>query len=270
MDNDKPQGAATDIRLTDAERELAQFVADNRKSLPPLPQRLNVEVPVLSDDALERIAERERRVAEQAARRHKEELHQRAKALVMAAGERYRNCTLENFRCIMPEQTAVVSAVREYIHADFPSGLVLYGPVGTGKDHLAFAVCRAAIKAGKTVRWINGQNWFGILRDAMDTTRSESSLIGELATPEVLCLSDPLPPSVGDRDGLTPHQATMLYRLVDARYARSLPTICTLNVVDDAEADERMGTPTWDRLCHDAYKIKCDWPTYRQPAREVF
>ena len=90
-------------------------------------------------------------------------------------------------------------------------------------------------------------------------------MIAELARPDVLCLSDPLPP-VG---ALTQFQATMLYRLVDARYSRGVPTICTVNVADDAEADERMGVPTWDRLCHGAWKLHCAWPTYRRPAREV-
>jgi DNA replication protein DnaC len=68
---------------------------------------------------------------------------------------------------------------------------------------------------------------------------------------------------------LTQHQATMLYRLVDARYSKGVPTICTVNVASDAEADERMGAATWDRLCHDAWKFNCNWPTYRKPAREI-
>lgn len=143
--------------------------------------------------------------------------------------------------------------------------MILYGPVGTGKDHLAFALCRSVIKSGRTVRWVNGQSWFGAVRDAMETDRSEASLVGDLAKPQLVCLSDPLPP-VG---ALTQHQTTMLYRLIDARYAKGLPTICTLNVADDEEADLRMGPATWDRLCHGAWKLKCMWPTYRTPAREV-
>lgn len=267
MDNDNRQDDPIATPQTEAERELAQYVADNRKAV-DMPKRLQVEVPELL--SAERAAEREAATQRRAELRRKAELNQRFFDLVNAAGSRYRDCTLQTFRCVMPEQSNVVAAIREYINADFPGGLVLYGPVGTGKDHLAFAVCRAAIRAGKTVRWINGQNWFGLVRDAMDTSRSEASLIADLARPDMLCLSDPLPPSVGERDGLTPHQATMLYRLIDARYSRGVPTICTVNVLDDAEADERMGTPTWDRLTHDAWKLKCDWPTHRRPAREVY
>jgi DNA replication protein DnaC len=70
-------------------------------------------------------------------------------------------------------------------------------------------------------------------------------------------------------DELTPFQASMLYRLVDARYVRGKPTIVTVNVNDDAEGDRRMGEATWDRLCHDSWKVFCDWPTHRKPAREI-
>lgn len=209
--------------------------------------------------------QREEEAARRAEIRHKQELFERWRVFLHDAGARYGDCTLDNFKCVYPEQTAVVAALREYIAADCPAGVIFFGPVGTGKDHLAFSVCRSALKSGKTVRWMNGQKWFGIIRDSMDSDRSEASLIAELARPDLLCLSDPLPP-IGP---LTQFQATMLYRIVDARYSRGVPTISTMNVHDDAEADERMGEATWDRLCHDAWKFRCDWETYRRPARVI-
>jgi DNA replication protein DnaC len=208
---------------------------------------------------------REERDAERAAIRADRERYERFKELKRSAGDRYRFCTLENFETARPQQGKVIKALYDYLDADFPGSVILYGPVGTGKDHLAFAVCFAAVKSGRTVKWINGQNFFGTVRDAMDTDRSESSIIADLVRPNLLCLSDPLPP-VG---ALTQHQATMLYRLVDARYSKGVPTICTVNVASDTEADERMGAATWDRLCHDAYKIACNWPTYRKPAKQI-
>jgi hypothetical protein len=57
--------------------------------------------------------------------------------------------------------------------------------------------------------------------------------------------------------------------LVHARYIRGVPTICTVNVNDDAEADERFSVPTWDRLCDGAWKIRCAWESYRKPSREL-
>lgn len=257
---DGSQAVAND---TASEIKLVEFVNTHRQHLPPPPERPPLSVP--EPESAEQAAEREAKIAKRAEQRRLGELFQRASDLVQAAGQRYRDCTLKSFVCKMEVQKRVVAALVEYIADDSASSVILYGPVGTGKDHLAFAVCRAAIKAGKTVRWVNGQQWFGAVRDAMDTAKTEASLIAELASPNVLCISDPLPP-VG---ALTQHQATMLYRLIDARYAKGLPTVCTINVSSDTEADERMGAATWDRLTHDALKCFCNWPSYRKPAREV-
>lgn len=249
---------------TETQAQLERFVAGNRQR-PPLPERLSVAVPAIDPEAQRLAAEREKRLADYAEVRHQSELRRRAIDLLYAAGARYRECTLDSFRCDVAQQRSVVAALRDYIATDCQDSLILFGPVGTGKDHLAFAVCRYGVKAGKTVNWINGQSWFGIVRDAMETDKTEASLIADLSRPELLCLSDPLPP-VG---ALTQFQATMLYRLIDARYSRGVPTICTVNIANDAEADERMGAATWDRLCHDAVKLHCNWPTFRKPKLEV-
>jgi DNA replication protein DnaC len=259
------QVASAPVNDTEAEAELQRFVEGFRATLPEQPKHPAFSHLSFSPEAEGFAAEREHRYEERAAELLRAELVKRAKELVSDAGDRYRNCTLANFTCDMPQQRKVVAALSEYLEGARRDNVILYGPVGTGKDHLAFAVAKLAVKAGQSVRWINGQKWFGLIRDAMDTDRSESSIVRELTQPDLVCLSDPLPP-VGP---LTQFQATMLYRLVDARYSRGVPTICTINVADDAEADERMGAATWDRLCHGAWKLHCGWPTYRKPTREL-
>lgn len=190
--------------------------------------------------------------------------------LLADVGDRYSECRLANFVATTPLQQRVVASLTAYCksitirHAK-REGLVLYGPVGTGKDHLAFAVARAAVLAGLSVKWLNGQDWYGQVRDAMDGDTSEATLIRRIASRDFAVISDPLPP-IGN---LTQHQATMLYRAVEARYAAGKPTIVTVNVADDNEADMRLGAPTWDRLCHGAGKVKCEWASYRKPAWEI-
>lgn len=260
------QVAAPDqVNDSRAEQELIAYVAENREAAPPVPSPVRFTPFALSPEPPEKVAEREAEIAERAERRRRAEIQQRYTDLVQSAGERYRECTLESYRCTTPQQRKAVDLVREYLTADSSDNVILYGPVGTGKDHIAFAICRVAVRRNKTVAWINGQKWFGLVRDAMDTSRTEASIIAELVRPDVLCLSDPTPP-IG---GLTPHQATMLYRLVDARYSRGIPTICTINVNDDSEADKSMGEATWDRLCHGAWRIHCNWQTFRKPLKEV-
>lgn len=188
------------------------------------------------------------------------------------AGERYADCSLGTFLVQNSKQQVAKEAAEIYAatvveRIALREGLVLYGPCGTGKDHLAFSVCRTAIlNSGKSVGWINGQDWFGELRDEMaDDGQPERRIIMRLCAPDLLVVSDPLPP-VGP---LTQYQATMFYRLIHARWRRSKPTLVTINVANDDEADSRLGVATWDRVCDGAWKVFCNWPSYRKPARIV-
>lgn len=191
--------------------------------------------------------------------------------VLRSAGERYRACRLSTFvatstyqRRVVGELTQYASEITERIKNN--EGLILFGPVGTGKDHLAFGMCVELARKGYSVDWINGQSWFGLLRDAMDSkSQREASIVGDVTSPDVVVISDPLPPA-GD---LTQYQSSMLYRAIDSRYSQGKITITTVNIADDKEADRRMGPATWDRLCHSAWKVHCNWPSFRKPAKII-
>lgn len=152
--------------------------------------------------------------------------------------------------------------------------LLLWGPVGTGKDHLAIAALHRATELQlieedtnslyDTIIRVNGRDFCGQCRDLMDSKQTEEEFLAEFDRSPILIFSDPLPP-IG---GLTPHQSDMFYRLINRRY-KKLVTIVTVNVVDDDDADARMGAPTWDRICDGAWKIHCNWKSHRQPARDI-
>lgn len=271
MESQQPQVESGPVNDTESlVRDWEQRRAE--QGLPPLKDR--------EDNFTRRIRESRERIdaippptPEQIAReeaRHAAELEREAQArvaaLVLQAGERYVKCRLSTFNVTTSQQTKIIAALKDYVvRVNRSEGLVLYGPCGTGKDHLAFAIAGKEAWNGTEVVWLNGQDWFGQVRDAMDGDTTEVSLVNRLARPAMAVISDPLPP-VGN---LTPHQATMLYRVVQARYQAGKPTIVTVNVSSDAEADERLGVPTWDRLCDGAWKFFCNWPSHRKPAREV-
>lgn len=180
-------------------------------------------------------------------------------------GERYARCMVNNFDARSPEQAAVVAklvrycqGIEEYIRGG--QGVVLYGPRGTGKDHLATAVCRAAIAKGLSVRWRNGMDLFGDVRDGFDNGGRESDVIKRLCYPDVLYLSDPLPPF----GALSQFQASLLFRVLDARYSRRKPLVCTLNVKDGQELNERIGSQNADRIRDGALALHCNWDSYRK------
>ena len=188
--------------------------------------------------------------------------------LVLERGSRYADCRFGTYVCNGHEQAKARQQVEDYARSlpaalEFGRGMVLFGPRGTGKDHLLMSVLRAAVKAyGFTVKWQNGQDLFGQIRDGMDSGESEGQLVARLSQPQILAISDPLP-IVGE---LTAHQSNMLFRIVDRRYSRNVPTLVTLNVLTGAEAEKRMGAQIVDRLKHDALVVFCSWPSFRKAA----
>lgn len=144
--------------------------------------------------------------------------------------------------------------------------LVLWGSVGTGKDHLAIAALKRLIRQGATARvaMTNGRDMAAAWRDAIET-KTSAELFRRLADADYLLLSDPLP-TIGSLSGF---QADQLYRLTRSRADAGKPTICTLNIDDENDADNRLGAATWDRLNGGAVSIRCEWRSFRQPAARI-
>src|SRR5690606_40711713 len=116
--------------------------------------------------------------------------------------------------------------------------LIFVGPVGTGKDHLLFASLKYATHGlHKTIKWISGLDLYGAFREAIANQDTESGIIREFDKPDILAISDPLPPS----GSLTEYQAAMLYRIVDNRYSNYKPTWLTINAMDRAEMETLIG-----------------------------
>jgi DNA replication protein DnaC len=228
-------------------------------------ERISAAMPALTN---EQIAARDREIAERDAQREQQARVDRWRAFIRDRGERYSDCRLNNFDQSHDAQKRAVADLTDYCRnvtdriAD-GDGVVLFGPKGTGKDHLIVALCRQAILSGQRVVWQNGMDLFGDIRDAMDGGEAERALVHRLVSPDVLYLSDPLPP-VGN---LSEFQASMLFRILDGRYSRRRPLWVTVNVASGSELDVRMGPQNGDRIRDGATAIHCDWPSYRR-ARE--
>ena len=182
-------------------------------------------------------------------------------------GDRYspRAATLETFGVYHANQRPVIDGLlrlRDTLaeHVRVGAGIVLYGTVGTGKDHLLAAMLYAAAALPTTTRWINGQELFGSFRDRIDTGQRDEDQFRELCAPQVLGISDPIPP-VGQPGAW---DVGNLYRLLDRRYRSCKSTWVSLNAGSVEDADDKLSQPVFDRLRDGAEIFRCFWPSYRE------
>lgn len=181
-------------------------------------------------------------------------------------GPRLSDASLSNYVCDCPQQEATVNALIDYAYEMEQqvirgNGIILFGPSGTGKDHLLIGLARLAIlHHSYSLKYVFGVDLFSELRDRIDNDASEEQWVLRLVRPAILILSDPIPP----RGDTTTFQASMLQRVINKRYNARRPTWVTLNVSSSAEADDRLGAAIVDRLKDGALALYCDWPSHRR------
>jgi DNA replication protein DnaC len=203
-------------------------------------------------------------------RERAETMRQRAIAwqpVARAIGVRYAKATFESFEVKVAPQAEAVQSVQKLVgrwteHAD--TSLLLYGPRGTGKDHLAVAALRhVAMAHGATVGWVDGETLWREQRDVIGSDTREAELEKKYTSPAVLLISDPARQGTDLTDG----QRSLLWRIVDRRYRDMKPTWATVNVLSRDELDQRLSPQISDRMRDNALAVFCSWPSYRSVAK---
>lgn len=215
----------------------------------------------------EQLEEQDRRFAKLEAEEAARQTGNRLAALMLQLGNRYspKLCSLDTFEVYCEAQRTAVNRLRSIqsrlsAFIGDGSGLVLFGAVGTGKDHLLAAMLYAAADLGLACKWVNGQEVYGRFRDAIEEGKVEREIIADLAAPDVLGISDPVPPSGNP----SPYNLQQLYRLLDRRYRELKPTWITLNALSPEDADAKLSAQCFDRLRDGAEILRCFWPSYRE------
>jgi DNA replication protein DnaC len=193
--------------------------------------------------------------------------------LVRKLGTRYAKCEFANYRVyeenvgekIRPSQRYVFSEVCQFAE-QMPDrlaeggGLVLFGRPGTGKDHLLVACMYWAIlRHGWRVNWVDGLNLYQEARDLIGSESSERDMIAKYTIPQILAVSDPIPP----KGEASAYATDVVLRIVDRRYRDLKSTWATFNVHDGGEAESRLASPIIDRLRHNSLCLECNWPSFR-------
>lgn len=265
------QEAEPDLAKVAAELALRRTQSPAAKgSCQPIGHDLEAMAKRLSNTSRHKVdpAEQQRRDAEEARR----EAEAKWRPVQASIGKRYAMTTFENYEIYDPAQRDAVEIVRQYAanipeHVERGEGLILFGTVGTGKDHLLSCVLReAAMTHGVTVSHVYGLDLHAKVRDAMDDDKVEQ-VLRPYREAKLFAISDPLP-----NDGqLTPWNKQTLMRLVNARYVAMRPTLLTINAPSLSQTQDvginvwdEMSDAVFDRLAHGAIVVECRWPSYRQ------
>jgi DNA replication protein DnaC len=183
---------------------------------------------------------------------------------------RYARCELETFEHGMDTQREAFRRARAFVEA-FPivdRGLVLHGPHGVGKTHLAVGILKAAIRTkGARGYFFETRELLRLVRDTYNRSveETEMGVLGPVLHADLLVLDD-----LGAERTSEWVQET-LGLVVNTRYNTRRPTIFTSNLIDSKDSTDpqtfayQLGARTRSRLLE-----MCDWVEMRGfDAREV-
>lgn len=157
---------------------------------------------------------------------------------------------------------AKVEKAEHYQEVRKGGSLFITGQVGSGKTYLASALGMRLIDAGLTVRF---ETTVGLLREMRASfNASQTSIFERCIGCDVLILDD-----IG-KETPTEFALSMLYEIIDIRYANALPMIITSNYQGD-ELVERMADANLEtakaivsRICGTCKAVEMDGRDWRR------
>lgn len=156
---------------------------------------------------------------------------------------------------------ALIEELASTRFVDEKVAVLIAGPCGTGKSHLAQALGHCAVKQGHDVLFSTQSQLLGSLNAARATQSYDRKFLSLARVPLLIIDDFGLKPlrSPEDED---------LHDLIGERYERTA-TIVTSNLDfsewGDAFPNRLLGAATLDRLRHNAYRVTLEGESYRAP-----
>lgn len=139
--------------------------------------------------------------------------------------------------------------------------VLLIGPTGVGKSHLAQAIGERACRGGHSVAYTSAHRMLSTLRGSRADQSYDKKLL-RYTTPDLLIVDD-----LGLRplDGEEPID---LYEVIRQRYERGAMIVTSNRAIEEWHPlflDELIGSAAMDRLLHHAHVVVMEGHSYRNP-----
>jgi DNA replication protein DnaC len=207
---------------------------------------------------------KERRTQEELQRQNAERIHKIERLFSLAQlGPRFQEATFEGWHPRQGTEQAHRAAKTLVDEWDYTGrtgdSLMLIGPVGTGKSHLAAAVINTLIPQGVACIFQPVPELFQRLNAtySRESRETEAQLLHALQEADLLVLDD-----VG-AEKPSPANETRLYQIVDARYRGKKPMLITSNL-DVNQLRAQVGERTIDRLIEMCQIVQLEATSYRR------
>jgi len=141
--------------------------------------------------------------------------------------------------------------------------VLLVGPTGVGKSHVAQALGERACRAGHSVLYTPAHRMLTSLR-ASRADRSYEKRLARFTAPDVLIVDD-----VGLRP-LEAEEPIDLYEVIRGRYERGSTVLTSNRAVEEwypLFKDELMASAAMDRLLHHAHVVVMEGSSFRNPPK---
>jgi DNA replication protein DnaC len=191
---------------------------------------LSVPVFCQCEGAVKEREDRERQWQEEEAQREEARRKESARRLLAESnlGERFKSRVFGTYKVTAKNRSAY-EAARTFV-ADFSAeetkgrGMILTGPVGTGKTHLAAAIVNELVKTGRSCVYGNVTALLGRLRGSYNAEGdSESEIMQKFCNADLLVVDD-----IG-KEKTTEWVQEKLYAIINHRYEHYKKIVITTN-----------------------------------------